>query len=272
MDFMEMLLNKLANTALNLGGRILLALVILFIGTKVIKIILKLIKKAFERTSIEVSVEQFLYSLIRVALYVVLAFLVASNCGVDAASIIALLGSAGVAIGLALQGSLSNVAGGVLILLMRPFRVGDYIVDAAGNEGVVDEIQIIYTKLRTVDNKIVVLPNGNLANNSITNVTTSKTRRCDIVVAIAYDSDIKLAKEVIMEVLKNDPDSLKDNDMNVFVDKLAESSINLGVRCWFDTDNYFTGLWRLNEEIKNALDKANITIPFPQMDVHMKND
>ena len=116
MDFMEMLLNKLANTALNLGGRILLALVILFIGTKVIKIILKLIKKAFERTRIEVSVEQFLYSLIRVALYVVLAFLVASNCGVDAASIIALLGSAGVAIGLALQGSLSNVAGGVLIL------------------------------------------------------------------------------------------------------------------------------------------------------------
>ncbi len=272
MDFFEMFLNKIANTALNLGGRILLALIILFIGTKVIKIVLKLIKKAFDRANIEVSVEQFLFSLIRVALYVVLAFLVASNCGVDAASIIALLGSAGVAIGLALQGSLSNVAGGVLILLMRPFRVGDYIVDAAGNEGVVDEIQIIYTKLRTVDNKIIVLPNGNLANNSITNVTTSKTRRCDIIVGISYDSDIKLAKEVIMEVLKNDPDSLKDKDMNVFVDKLADSSINLGVRCWFDTEKYFVGLSRLNEEIKYALDKARINIPYPQMDVHVKND
>lgn len=272
MNLSEMLIEKIANTALNLGGRILMALVILFIGAKVIKLVLKIVKKAFERTSIEVSVEQFVYSLIRVALYVILAFLVASNCGVDAASIIALLGSAGVAIGLALQGSLSNVAGGVLILLMRPFRVGDYIIDAAGNEGVVDEIQIIYTKLRTGDNRIIVLPNGNLANNSITNVTTSKTRRCDIIVGISYDADIKKAKNVIMEVLQKDSDTLKDMDMVVFVNELADSSIKLGVRCWFETDNYFTGLWRLNEEIKYSLDNANINIPYPQIDVHVKND
>lgn len=272
MDMLEKILDKLANAAVNLGGRILLALVILFIGAKFIKFILKLVKKGFERTDIEISVEQFLYSLIRVALYVILAFLVASNCGVDAASIVALLGSAGVAIGLALQGSLSNVAGGVLILLMRPFRVGDYIVDAAGNEGVVDEIQIIYTKLRTGDNKIIVLPNGNLANNSITNVTTSKTRRCDIVVGISYDADIKKAKDVIMEVLENDAETIKDKEMIVFVNQLADSSINLGVRCWFETDKYFPGLWRLNEEIKYALDNANIRIPYPQMDVHVKND
>lgn len=272
MDLLEMFLNKIANTAMNLGGRILLALVILFIGSKVIKVVLKLVKKAFGRAAIEVSVEQFLYSLIRVALYVVLAFLVASNCGVDAASIIALLGSAGVAVGLALQGSLSNVAGGVLILVMRPFRVGDYIIDAAGNEGVVDEIQIIYTKLRTGDNKIIVLPNGNLANNSITNVTASKNRRCDIVVGIAYDSDIKAAKDVIMSVLQKDQDTLKDMDMVVFVNQLADSSVNLGVRCWFAKENYFTGLWRLNEEIKLALDAAGISIPYPQMDVHVKND
>lgn len=272
MDFLEMFLNKIANTAMNLGGRILLALVILFVGCKVIKMMLKVVKKAFDRMDIEVSVEQFLYSLIRVSLYVLLAFLVASNCGMDAASIIALLGSAGVAVGLALQGSLSNVAGGVLILLMRPFRVGDYIVDAAGNEGVVDEIQIIYTKLRTGDNRIVVLPNGNLANNSITNVTASKNRRCDIVVGIAYDSDIKAAKDVIMSVLQKDPDTLKDMDMVVFVNQLADSSINLGVRCWFAKENYFPGLWRLNEEIKLALDAANISIPYPQMDVHVKND
>lgn len=272
MDLVEMFLNKIANTAMNLGGRIVFALIILFVGTKLIKIILKLVKKAFSRADIEVSVEQFLYSLIRVALYVVLAFLVASNCGVDAASIIALLGSAGVAIGLALQGSLSNVAGGVLILLMRPFRVGDYIIDAAGNEGVVDEIQIIYTKLRTGDNKIIVLPNGNLANNSITNVTTSKTRRCDIVVGISYEADIKMAKNVIMEVLENDAETLKDKEMMVYVSMLADSCVNLGVRCWFDTQNYFTAMCRLNEEIKYALDNANINIPYPQMDVHVKND
>lgn len=272
MELVEKLLDKLANMALYLGGRILFALVILFVGIKIIKFILKLVKKAFERTDIEVSVEQFLYSFIRVALYVILVFLIASNCGVEAASIIALLGSAGVAIGLALQGSLSNVAGGVLILLMRPFRVGDYIVDASGNEGVVDEIQIIYTKLRTGDNKIIVLPNGNLANNSITNVTTSKNRRCDIVVGIAYDADIKKAKEVIMEVLLNDEDTLKDKDMLVFVNQLADSSVNLGVRCWFQTSKYFLGVCRLNEEIKYALDNANISIPYPQMDVHVRND
>lgn len=272
MDLMETILEKLANAALNLGGRMLLALVVLVIGVKVIKLILKLVKKAFDRTDIEVSVEQFLYSLIRVALYVILAFLIASYCGVEAASIIALLGSAGVAIGLALQGSLSNVAGGVLILLMRPFRVGDYIVDAAGNEGVVDEIQIIYTKLRTGDNRIIVLPNGNLANNSIINVTTSKARRCDIVVGISYDADIKKAKNVLMEVLQNDPETLKDRDMMVFVSQLADSSVNLGVRCWFETSKYFAGLCRLNEEIKYALDDANISIPYPQMDVHVKND
>ena len=272
MDLFEMFLNKVANTAMNLGGRVLLALVILLVGSKIIKLLLKLLKKTFDRTDIEVSVEQFLYSLIRVSLYVLLAFLIASNCGMDAASIVALLGSAGVAVGLALQGSLSNVAGGVLILLMRPFRVGDYIVDANGNEGVVDEIQIIYTKLRTGDNRIVILPNGNLANNSMINVTASKTRRCDIVVGISYDSDIKAAKDVVMSVLQKDPDTLKDKDLLVYVSQLADSSVNLGVRCWFAKENYWTGLWRLNEEIKLALDAADIQIPYPQMDVHVKND
>lgn len=271
-DFGEMMINRVTNFALNLGARILVAVIILFVGLKLIKILLKLVKKAFAHTDMDVSIEQFLYSLIRVSLYVLLIFLVASNCGVEAATIIALLGSAGVAIGLALQGSLSNVAGGVLILLMRPFRVGDYIIEAGGNEGVVDEIQIIYTKLRTADNKIVVLPNGSLANNSIVNVTTSKVRRCDIVVGISYDSDIKLAKDVLLKVLENDADTMKDKEMSVFVSKLAESSVNLGVRCWFATDKYLAGLCRLNEEIKYALDEAKITIPYPQMDVHVVKD
>ncbi len=267
----ENLLNQLSTAALNLGGRILAALLILFIGSKLIKFALKLFKKTMEKTKADTSVAQFLHSLIKAALYVVLAFLVASYCGVEAASIVALLGSAGVAVGLALQGSLSNLAGGVLILVLRPFNVGDYIIDAAGNEGTVDEIQIFYTKLRTVDNKVIVLPNGNLANNSITNVTTSKIRRCDITVGISYDADIKQAKEVLQKLIENDPKTLKDRDLVVFVDKLADSSINLGVRCWFDNNDYWPGMWRLNENIKYALDEAKISIPYPQMDVHVKN-
>ena len=273
MDYkiLEDLLNRLSTAALNLGGKILFALIILFVGSKIIKIIMKMFAKALDKTKADVSVSQFLQSLIKAVLYVVLAFMVASNCGVEAASIVALLGSAGVAIGLALQGSLSNLAGGVLILVLRPFNAGDYIIDAMGNEGTVDEIQIFYTKLRTADNKVIMLPNGTLANNSITNVTTSNFRRCDITVGISYDSDIRTAKEVLMNLLENDPMTLKDKDLLVFVSKLGESSVDLGVRCWFSNEEYFQGMWRLNEQIKYALEEAGVRIPFPQMDVHLKN-
>lgn len=265
------LLNQLSTAALNLGGRIIAALLILFIGSKLIKLALKIFAKTMEKTKADTSVAQFLHSLIKAALYVVLAFLVASYCGVDAASIVALLGSAGVAVGLALQGSLSNLAGGVLILVLRPFNVGDYIIDAAGNEGTVDEIQIFYTKLRTGDNKVIILPNGALANNSITNVTTSNVRRCDITVGISYDADIKQAKDVLQRLIDNDPKTLKDKDLVVYVSALADSSVNIGVRCWFNNADYWDGMWRLNENIKYALDDAKISIPYPQMDVHVKN-
>ncbi|MBQ8026992.1 MAG: mechanosensitive ion channel [Clostridia bacterium] len=270
-SIVENLLNQLSSAALNLGGRIVAALLILFIGSKLTKFALKLFTKTMEKTKADTSVAQFLHSLVKAALYVVLAFLVASYCGVEAASIVALLGSAGVAVGLALQGSLSNLAGGVLILVLRPFNVGDYIVDAAGNEGVVDEIQIFYTKLRTGDNKVIILPNGTLANNSITNVTTSNIRRCDITVGISYDADIRQAKDVLQQLINNDPKTLKDKDLVVYVAELADSSVNIGVRCWFDNSEYWNGLWRLNENIKYALDEANISIPYPQMDVHVKN-
>lgn len=270
-SIIENLLNQLSSAALNLGGRIVAALLILFIGSKLIKFALKLFTKTMEKTKADTSVAQFLHSLLKAALYVVLAFLVASYCGVEAASIVALLGSAGVAVGLALQGSLSNLAGGVLILVLRPFNVGDYIIDAAGNEGTVDEIQIFYTKLRTGDNKVIILPNGTLANNSITNVTTSNVRRCDITVGISYDADIKQAKEVLQKLIDNDPKTLKEKDLVVYVSALADSSVNLGVRCWFNNADYWDGMWRLNENIKYALDEAKISIPYPQMDVHVKN-
>ncbi len=267
--FLETLLSQLASGVLNLGIRILVALLVLFVGSKLIKFTLKIFKKTLEKTGADASISQFLCSLVKAALYVVLAFLIASYCGVDAASIVALLGSAGVAVGLAVQGSLSNMAGGVLILLLKPFKLGDYIIDAAGNEGTVDEIHVIYTRLRTVDNKVIILPNGTLANNSITNVSTSKIRRCDLAIGIAYDSDIKLAKNTMFTVITEDPATLKDKDLTVFVDSLDDSAIKIGVRCWFNNDDFWEGKWRVTENLKYALDAANIKIPFPQMDVHV---
>lgn len=261
----------LPEKALNLGIRIVYAMIVFFIGTQIIRMLRRIIKKAIQRADAEQGVITFVDSFVKAGLYIVLALFIASYFGVDAASVIALVGSAGVAIGLAVQGSLSNLAGGVLLLLLKPFVIGDYIVDSAGNEGTVEEIQIFFTKLKTPDNKTIILPNGNLANNSITNVTTAKNRRCDIVVGIAYDSDIKKAKDVLMEVLNKEEKVLRDKDVNVFVDQLAESSINICVRCWFDNADFWTAKWRLNENIKYALDEAGITIPFPQMDVHIQN-
>ena len=263
---------ELPEKALNLGVRILYALIFIAIGAQLIKMARRIIKKTIQRTGAEQGVITFVDSFVKAGLYIVLALFIASYFGVDAASVIALVGSAGVAIGLAVQGSLSNLAGGVLLLLLKPFVVGDYIVDSNGMEGTVQEIQIFFTKLKTPDNKTIILPNGNLANNSIVNVTTAKSRRCDIVVGISYDSDIKKAKEVLMEVLNKEEKVLRDRDVNVFVDQLADSSINICVRCWFDNADFWPAKWRLNENIKYALDEAGITIPFPQMDVHVKKD
>ncbi len=265
----ENFLKELPGKALNLGLRILLTVLVFFIGTQLIKLVRKIVKKSLTRAKADVGVIQFLDSLIKAILYVVLIFMIASNFGVDAASIVALLGSAGVAIGLALQGSLSNFAGGVLILLLKPFRVGDYIKeDNKGNEGTVTEIQLFYTKLKTGDNRIIVLPNGTLANTSMTNVTEAATRRVDIVVGIAYDADIKKAKELLLDMMRADEGTLKDQDMVVYVDALADSSVNLGLRCWVKKEDYWDVKWRLTENAKYTLDEAGISIPFPQLDVH----
>lgn len=268
-NVIENLVSSLLEKGLGLGGRIIILLILLFVGIKVIKLAQKILSTTLEKANADKSVATFLTSLTKYGLYGVLAFLIASYCGVDAASIVALVGSIGVAVGLALQGSLSNIAGGVLLLLLRPFNVGDYIIDGTGKEGTVEDIQIFFTKLRTPDNKIIILPNGSLANNTITNVTTSNIRRCDITVGISYRANIKKAKEVLLKLIENDEKVLKDQDMVVFVSELGDSSVNLGVRCWFNNDDYWDGLWRLNEGIKNTLDMSNIEIPYPQLDVHV---
>lgn len=262
---------KLPEKALHLGVRVLLAVLCFLIGVQLIKLIRKIIKKSMERAGAELGAVQFVDSFVKAALYVLLVLMLASSFGVDAASIVALLGSAGVAIGLAIQGSLSNLAGGVLILLLKPFRVGDYIVESStGKEGTVTEIQIFYTKLLTVDNRTVILPNGSLANNSIVNITAQEKRRMDILVSISYSADLKRAKEVLLNVLREDEGVLKDMETVVYVDELAASSVNLGVRCWFKQADFWTGKWRVTENCKLALDEAGIEIPFIQLDVHLE--
>lgn len=263
--------SELPEKAFHLGVRVLLAILCFFIGVQLIKLIRKIIKKSMKRANAELGAIQFVDSFVRAALYVLLVLMLASSFGVDAASIVALLGSAGVAIGLAIQGSLSNLAGGVLILLLKPFKVGDYIQESsAGKEGTVTEIQIFYTKLLTPDNKTVILPNGNLANNSIVNSTAQANRRMDIIVSVSYNADLKLAKEVLQNVLEEDEAVLKDMDRQVFVDELGSSGVNLGVRCWFKQSDFWPGKWRVTENCKLALDEAGIEIPYNQLDVHLE--
>lgn len=268
----EDFLRALPDKVLNLGVRILFAVLFFFIGVQIIKLVRKLVVKTMKRADAEIGAIQFVESFVKAALYVLLVFMLASRFGVDAASIVALLGSAGVAIGLAVQGSLSNLAGGVLILLLKPFKVGDYIIEGVGNmEGTVSEIQIFYTKLVTADNKVIVLPNGNLANNSLVNVTAANCRRLDIYIGISYDSDIRKAKEALQQVLQKDTKIMTGKECLVVVDELADSCVRLLVRCWFLNEDYWEGKWRLTEECKYALEEAGITIPYPQVDVHVKD-
>lgn len=265
----EKFIQELPERALRLGVRVLLAVLCFLIGMQLIKLVRRILKKSLHRAHADIGVIQFLDSLTKVVLYLVLIFFIASGFGLDATSIVALLGSAGVAIGLAVQGSLSNFAGGVLILLLKPFKVGDYIKeDGNGNEGTVSEIQLFYTKLRTFDNKTIILPNGTLANTGMTNVTEAKIRRLDISVGISYDSDIKKAREVLLAMLKQDEAPLKDQVMRVYVDALADSSVNLGIQCWVAQEDYWEAKWRLTENTKEVLDRAGIQIPFPQITVH----
>lgn len=215
------------------------------------------------------GVSRFLDSFIKAVLYILLLFMIASYFGLDVTSVVALVGSAGVAIGLAVQGSLSNFAGGVLILLLQPFKIGDYIRDSAGNEGTVEEVQLFYTRLITPDRHMVVVPNGTLANGNILNMSTVDDRRMDIKVGISYDADICKAKEALLKVLEEDPGVLQEQEKRVFVDELADSSVVMNLRCYSTNEMFWETKWRLTEKVKYALDEAGISIPFPQLDVHM---
>lgn len=255
------------------GLKVLAALVAFFIGRLVIRWIRKIVRRSFERSGADKGVEQFVDSLLKYGLYALLVFSLISSLGFDTTSVAAVLASGGVAIGLALQGSLSNFAGGVLILLLKPFVVGDYIIeDTNGKEGTVKEIQIFYTKLSTIDNKTIVIPNGMLTNNSITNATAKDERQLDLRLAISYDADIRQAKSVIENLLIKDECIIKNEQINVFVHELADNAVVLGIRAWVKNEEYWETRWRLLEEIKLLLDENGIEIPYPQMTVHMQKN
>lgn len=255
------------------GLKVLAALVAFFIGRLVIRWIRKIVRRSFERSGADKGVEQFVDSLLKYGLYALLVFSLISSLGFDTTSVAAVLASGGVAIGLALQGSLSNFAGGVLILLLKPFVVGDYIIeDTNGKEGTVKEIQIFYTKLSTIDNKTIVIPNGMLTNNSITNATAKDERQLDLRVSISYDADIRQAKSVIENLLIKDECIIKNEQINVFVHELADNAVVLGIRAWVKNEEYWETRWRLLEEIKLLLDENGIEIPYPQMSVHMQKN
>ena len=229
------------------GLKVLAALVAFFVGRLVIRWIRKIVRRSFERSGADKGVEQFVDSLLKYGLYALLVFSLISSLGFDTTSVAAVLASGGVAIGLALQGSLSNFAGGVLILLLKPFVVGDYIIeDSNGKEGTVKEIQIFYTKLSTIDNKTIVIPNGMLTNNSITNATAKDERQLDLRVSISYDADIRQAKSVIENLLIKDECIIKNEQINVFVHELADSAVVLGIRAWVKNEEYWETRWRLH--------------------------
>lgn len=267
---LERFLEELPERAFHLGLRIVLAVLLLLIGAQLIKLLRSILRKTLKRSRVDESAVKFIDSFVKYGLYFLLIVLTASWMGVDAASIVALLGSVSVAIGLALQGSLSNLAGGVLLLILKPFTLGDYIRDADGNEGTVKTIDVFYTQLTTPDQKIIVLPNGALANGSITNYTMCRKRRIDIKVGIAYEEDIRHAREVLLEALEKEVGVLADEESSVFVDSLEDSAVLLNIRCFTLTEDYWEVKWRLTEKVKYALDEAGIKIPFPQMDITLK--
>lgn len=255
------------------GLKVVICILIFIIGSKLIKVILKLLRKSMERANVDTGVIQFLSSLGKILLYAVLIFNIGTQFGVTEASVAALLGSAGLTVGLGLQGGLSNLSGGVMILLFKPFLVGDYIIENSHNcEGTVVKIDMFYTTLSTVDNKRIVIPNGNLSNNSITNVTAKDKRRLEIKVGISYESSVKQAKEILERLLQEDSSICSEEEVVVFVDELAASSVVVGLRAWVATDEYWPTKWRLNEKIKEAFDNQGIKIPYPQMEVHMNRE
>lgn len=248
---------------------IVFAFVILIIGLWVIKIILKAIDRIMRRQKWEPSLTGFLHSLLGATLKILLIITVLDRLGVQMTSFIAIIGAAGLAVGLALQGSLANFAGGVLLLIFKPFRVGDFI-EAQGYSGIVKSIQIFNTIVTTPDNKTVIIPNGAISNGSITNYSTENTRRVDLLFGIDYGDDIASARSVLQQVVKADARILQNPASTIAVSELGDSSVNLVLRVWVKTADYWDVYFNMQEKVKLAFDAHDLHFPFPQTDIHLK--
>ncbi|SDS34464.1 small conductance mechanosensitive channel [Polaribacter sp. KT25b] len=242
--------------------KVIAALLILIVGLYMIKIIIKSAKKIMAKGGIDITLQKFLGNLGGWVLKILLFIVVISMLGVETTSFAAILAAAGLAVGLALQGSLANFAGGVLIMIFKPFKIGD-LIEAQGQIGVVKEIEIFTTKLIGLSNKEIIIPNGEMSNGTILNYSTEGTRRVDLVIGVSYDADIKKTKEVLMDVLTSHPKVLKDPAPGVTVLELADSSVNFAVRPWCNTADYWNVYFEVTENVKIALDKAEIEIPYP---------
>ena len=252
------------------GISLFIALCILVIGRQVIKIVIKVISSALERSNTEDTVRIFVTNLLNTLLMIVVFIAAINQLGIETTSIIAVLGAAGLAIGLALQGSLANFAAGILIVIYRPYKVGDYI-QADNHLGTVNDIQIFSTVLRTPDNKLVVVPNGSIMNGSIVNFSNQDTRRIDMVIGCSYEDDIDKVKAVLTDIVAKDDRVLSDPKTRIAVSELADSSVNFIVRPWVKNPDYLDVMYSLTEEIKKRFDEEGISIPYPQSDVHIHN-
>ena len=259
---METYLESATQLLVEYSPKVITALAILLIGLFVIKLLVGVSKKIMIKGKVDITLQKFLGNLLSWILKALLIITVISKLGVPTTSFVAIIGAAGLAIGLALQGSLANFAGGVLIMIFKPFKIGD-LVEAQGEIGVVKEIEIFTTKFIGLSNKEIIIPNASLSNGNIVNYTTQGTRRVDLVIGVSYDADIKQTKEVLMDVLTSNPKVLKDPAPGVTVSELADSSVNFAVRPWCKTADYWDVYFETTENIKEALDKAGIEIPYP---------
>ncbi len=250
------------------GIKLLVAIILLIVGIKLIKALTKWISKSQKLNKLDTSLRSFLGSFAKIALYIVLFITVAMILGVPATSFITILASGGVAIGLAVQGSLSNFAGGIMILIFKPFKVGDYI-EAGGESGTVEEISVVYTVLLTVDNKRITVPNGTLTNSVIENYSAEELRRVDLKFSTAYDADIEKVKRILTEVAESHPKALKSPAPFVRLCEHSDSALTYTVRIWCKNEDYWDVNFDILESVKTAFDKNNIEIPYPQMDVHI---
>ncbi|HKK57950.1 MAG TPA: mechanosensitive ion channel domain-containing protein [Salinivirga sp.] len=258
--------DKLLDVLFEIGPDILISIVVLVLGAIFIRLISRLLRKSFRKYNIEPSLATFIQSLVRFMLYAILIVSVGTTLGIKTSSFVAIIGAAGLAIGLALQGSLANFAGGVLILIFKPFKVDDLIF-VNGKLGIVSDIDILYTRLTTFDNRIITIPNGTMANSDIDNRTMQDKRRVDITLKFSYDEDMTQIRRVVVDAMKKHPRILKDPEPDVWLDDFREYDMKVAARCWVAPEEWWPIYWEQLEAIKEALDEAGIKIPIPKNEV-----